>query len=129
MHLTCPKSAACSNHSTFESTGPQGRTPKSRATLQYFQNCILRTLQYNETTPSSGPRNLRLAVRKRLTLQGFIVSDHLDRQAQFYNDMGAWIAAGKIKWQETIIAGIENAPEAFIGLFKGDNVGKMLVKL
>jgi NADPH-dependent curcumin reductase CurA len=84
---------------------------------------------YNETTPSSGPRNLRLAVRKRLTLQGFIVSDHLDRQAQFYNDMGAWIAAGKIKWQETIIAGIENAPEAFIGLFKGDNVGKMLVKL
>jgi len=84
---------------------------------------------YNETAPSSGPRNLRLAVRKRLTLRGFIVSDHLDRQAQFYNDMGAWIAAGKIKWQETIIAGIENAPEAFIGLFKGDNVGKMLVKL
>ena len=43
--------------------------------------------------------------------------------------MGAWIAAGKIKWHETIIAGIENAPQAFIGLFKGDNVGKMLVKL
>jgi NADPH-dependent curcumin reductase CurA len=43
---------------------------------------------YNETTPSSGPRNLRLAVQKRLTLRGFIVSDHLDRQAQFYKDMG-----------------------------------------
>jgi hypothetical protein len=84
---------------------------------------------YNETTPSSGPRNLRLAVRKRLTLRGFIVSDHLDRQAQFYNDMGLWMSAGKIKWQETIVAGIENAPKAFIGLFKGDNVGKMLVKL
>ena len=83
---------------------------------------------YNETTPSSGPHNLRLAVRKRLTLRGFIVSDHLDRQAQFYNDMSLWIAAGKIKWQETIIAGIENAPRAFIGLFKGDNVGKMLVR-
>jgi NADPH-dependent curcumin reductase CurA len=83
---------------------------------------------YNETTPSSGPHNLRLAVRKRLTLRGFIVSDHLDRQAQFYNDMSMWIAAGKIKWQETIIAGIENAPRAFIGLFKGDNVGKMLVR-
>ncbi len=83
---------------------------------------------YNETTPSSGPHNLRLAVRKRLTLRGFIVSDHLDRQAQFYNDMSMWIAAGKIKWQETIIAGIENAPKAFIGLFKGDNVGKMLVR-
>jgi hypothetical protein len=84
---------------------------------------------YNETTPSSGPCNLRLAVRKRLTLRGFIVSDHLDRQAQFYNDMGFWMSAGKIKWQETIVAGIENAPKAFIGLFKGDNVGKMLVKL
>jgi NADPH-dependent curcumin reductase CurA len=84
---------------------------------------------YNETTPSSGPRNLRLAVRKRLTLRGFIVSDHLDRQAQFYKDMGIWMSAGKIKWQETIVAGIENAPQAFIGLFKGDNVGKMLVRL
>ena len=84
---------------------------------------------YNETIPSSGPHNLRLAVRKRLTLQGFIVSDHLDRQAQFYSDMGTWIAAGKIKWQETIVTGIENAPKAFIGLFTGDNVGKMLVRL
>jgi NADPH-dependent curcumin reductase CurA len=82
---------------------------------------------YNETTPSSGPHNLRLAVRKRLTLQGFIVSDHLERQAQFSHDMSTWIAAGKIKWQETIVAGIENAPRAFIGLFKGENVGKMLV--
>ena len=43
--------------------------------------------------------------------------------------MGLWMSAGKIKWQETIVAGIENAPKAFIGLFKGDNVGKMLVKL
>ena len=84
---------------------------------------------YNETTPASGPQNLRFAVRKRLTLQGFIVSDHLARQAQFYADMGAWIAAGKIKWQETIMDGIEHAPQAFIGLFKGENVGKMLVRL
>jgi NADPH-dependent curcumin reductase CurA len=84
---------------------------------------------YNETEPGSGPRNLRVAVRKRLTLQGFIVSDHLQRQAQFYADMGAWIAAGKIKWQETIVDGIERAPQAFIGLFKGENLGKMLVRL
>jgi NADPH-dependent curcumin reductase CurA len=85
--------------------------------------------QYNETTPTSGPRNLRLAVRKRLTLTGFIVSHHVDRQPQFYADMGAWIADGKIKWQETIVDGIDNAPTAFLGLFKGDNTGKMLVKL
>jgi NADPH-dependent curcumin reductase CurA len=85
--------------------------------------------QYNDTTPSPAPHNLRVAVRKRLTLQGFIVSDHMHRQAQFYADMGAWITAGKLKWEETIIDGIENAPRAFIGLFKGENTGKMLVKL
>jgi NADPH-dependent curcumin reductase CurA len=84
---------------------------------------------YNEAAPSSGPQNLRFAVRKRLTLKGFIVSDHLDRQAQFYTDMSAWITAGKIKWQETIIDGIEHAPRAFIGLFRGENNGKMLVRL
>jgi NADPH-dependent curcumin reductase CurA len=85
--------------------------------------------QYNEAAPSSTPSNLRLAVRKRLTLTGFIVSDHLDRQPQFYADMGAWIAAGQLKWEETIVDGIEHAPQAFIGLFKGENMGKMLVKL
>jgi NADPH-dependent curcumin reductase CurA len=85
--------------------------------------------QYNESTASSGPRNLRLAVRKRLTLTGFIVSDHVDRQPQFYADMGAWIADGKIKWEETIVDGIENAPKAFLGLFTGENMGKMLVRI
>jgi NADPH-dependent curcumin reductase CurA len=85
--------------------------------------------QYNETAPSPGPCNLRLAGRKRLAFKGFIVSDHSDRLPQFYADMGAWIAAGKIKWQETIIDGIENAPKAFLGLFKGEDMGKMLVRL
>jgi NADPH-dependent curcumin reductase CurA len=85
--------------------------------------------QYNESTPSSTPRNLRLAVRKRLTLTGFIVSDHVDRQPQFYADMGAWIADEKIKWEETIVNGLENAPKAFLGLFTGENMGKMLVRL
>ena len=84
---------------------------------------------YNEATPGSGPRNLRLAVRKRLSLTGFIVSDHLERQAQFQRDMGAWISAGKMHWQETIVEGIAKAPSAFIGLFHGENTGKMLVKL
>jgi NADPH-dependent curcumin reductase CurA len=85
--------------------------------------------QYNATTPASGPGNLRLAVRKRLTLQGFIVSDHLDRLPQFHADMGAWITAGQLKWQETIVEGLENAPRAFLGLFTGENMGKMLVRL
>ncbi len=83
--------------------------------------------QYNEASP--GPANLRFAVRKRLILQGFIVSDHMDRQPQFQTAMRARITAGKMKWEETIVEGIENAPKAFIGLFTGDNMGKILVRL
>ena len=84
---------------------------------------------YNATRPEPAPRNLGLVIGKRLTLQGFLVSDHADRQPQFFADMAQWIASGQIKWQETIIEGIEHAPQALIGLFKGENLGKMLVKI
>jgi NADPH-dependent curcumin reductase CurA len=83
--------------------------------------------QYN--SPTTGPNNLTHAVRKRLTLQGFIVSDHIDRLPQFSADMATWIQSGKIQWKETLVEGLENAPRAFIGLFTGENLGKMLVKL
>jgi hypothetical protein len=85
--------------------------------------------QYNATEPEPGPRNLFYMTTKRLTVRGFIVSDHLDRRSQFLGDMSQWIAEGRIKWKETIVTGIENAPKAFISLFKGENFGKMLVKI
>ena len=85
--------------------------------------------QYNATEPSPGPNNLLLAVARRLTLQGFIVSDHPDRRPQFLADMGEWIMEGRLKWRETIVEGIENASKAFVGLFQGENLGKMLVKI
>jgi NADPH-dependent curcumin reductase CurA len=85
--------------------------------------------QYNATGAQPGPSNLSYVIGKRLMLKGFIVSDHYDRLPQFYADMGGWIAQGKVKWQETVIEGLENAPRAFIGLFKGENLGKMLVKV
>jgi hypothetical protein len=85
--------------------------------------------QYNAAEPPPGPRNLFMAVSKRLLLKGFIVSDHTDRQPAFYADMSQWIAAGRVTWQETIVEGIEHAPQAFLGLFSGENLGKMLVKI
>jgi NADPH-dependent curcumin reductase CurA len=85
--------------------------------------------QYNAVRREPGPGNLFLAIAKRLVLQGFLVFDHIDRRIQFYSDMGRWIHEGRIKWKETIIEGIENAPNALIGLFKGENFGKMLVKV
>ena len=85
--------------------------------------------QYNATEATAAPRNLAMVIGKRLTLRGFIVSDHSAQQPQFFTEMGKWIAEGKITWQETIYQGIENAPKAFLGLFSGANTGKMLVKL
>jgi hypothetical protein len=84
---------------------------------------------YNAVELPSGPRNLMFAVVKSLRLQGFIVTDFLDMVPAFYVDMGQWIREGRIKWEETIVEGIENAPKAFLGLFTGSNLGKMLVKL
>jgi len=84
---------------------------------------------YNATKPIPGPPNLFYVTSKQLTLQGFIVREHLAKFTQFYADMAKWIAEGKIKWKETMVEGLENAPRAFIGLFKGENFGKMIVKV
>ena len=85
--------------------------------------------QYNATRPPAGPSNLGHIIGKQLTMQGFLVGDHFDKMPQFQADMGKWIAEGRIKWKETVLEGIEKAPEAFIGLFRGENFGKMIVKL
>jgi len=84
---------------------------------------------YNDTEPTPGPTNLFYITTKQLTMQGFIVSDHFDKLGTFYSDMGTWIFQEKIQWKETIVDGIENATAAFLGLFKGKNLGKMIVRV
>jgi NADPH-dependent curcumin reductase CurA len=84
---------------------------------------------YNATSPEPGPRNLTMAVGKRLTLRGFIVSDHFDRFPDFAREVGGALAEGKIRYRETVVEGIERAPDAFIGLLRGQNTGKMVVRL
>lgn len=85
--------------------------------------------QYNATEPVPGPRNIIQVVGKQLSIRGFIVSTHADMQPQFLKDMSSWIKDGKLKFEETVMEGVESAPEAFLGLFQGRNTGKMLVKL
>jgi NADPH-dependent curcumin reductase CurA len=85
--------------------------------------------RYNDERPEPGPRNLGLIVTKRLRVQGFIVVDHGDRYPAFIAEVGPWVRDGKIAYRETIVDGLEQLPSAFAGLFRGDNVGKMLVRV
>ena len=85
--------------------------------------------QYNDTALPPGPSNFINVLPKRLTIRGFIVTDYASLMPEFLRDMVGWYRAGKMKWRETIAEGLENAPDAFIGLFKGENIGKMLVKI
>jgi NADPH-dependent curcumin reductase CurA len=85
--------------------------------------------RYNDQRPEPGPRNLGLIVTKRLRVQGFIVIDHGDRYAPFFAEVAPWVRDGRIAYRETIVDGLEHLPAAFAGLFRGDNVGKMLVRV
>jgi NADPH-dependent curcumin reductase CurA len=84
---------------------------------------------YNATEPPAAPRNLGSAVGKRLTLRGFIVSDHADRRDAFLAEMGDWIRTGQVQVDETIVDGLEKAPDAFLGMLRGENLGKMVVRI
>jgi NADPH-dependent curcumin reductase CurA len=85
--------------------------------------------RYNDQQAVPGPRNLGFVVTKRLRVQGFIVSDHTARFGDFMREVAPWVAAGKIECRETMLDGLENVPAAFAGLFRGDNTGKMLVRV
>ena len=85
---------------------------------------------YNDgDTMTPGPRNLTETIYKFITLKGFVVSAFGHLQAQFREEMGGWIRSGDLKYHETVMHGIDRAPEAFIGLFAGANDGKMLVQI
>jgi NADPH-dependent curcumin reductase CurA len=85
--------------------------------------------QYNETEPTPAPRNLAMVIGKRLRIQGMLVGDHQSLQPQFVRDVATWLGSGELKYQETVVKGVENGVEAFLGLMRGDNTGKMIVSL
>lgn len=85
--------------------------------------------RYNDETPFPGPRNLFLIIGKRLTIRGFIVSDSMAQMPVFLNEVSGYLAEGKLVAKETVVEGLERAPQAFISLMRGENIGKMIVKL
>src|SRR5581483_1003687 len=83
---------------------------------------------YNATDPY-GVKMMRALLINRVKLQGFIVSDRVDLYSRAITQLTKWVAQGKLKYHETVAEGIENAPKAFIGMLKGANLGKQLVKV
>ena len=84
---------------------------------------------YNNTEAAPGPRNLARLIQTRGRIQGLLVGDHYDLQPEFVREVGGWIRSGELKYTETVVEGIENNLEAFFGVLRGDNTGKMIVKL
>jgi hypothetical protein len=85
--------------------------------------------QYNASAPTMGPRLFGTFVGKRVTMRGFIVSDFVNRWPPALRQMGAWVKAGKVKYREDVVQGIDKAPRTFIGMLRGENFGKTLVKM
>ena len=86
-------------------------------------------MYHEAAAPPPGPANLPLAIGKRLTLRGFLTGDHEHLMPEFVAEMGGWLRTGQLRADETVVDGIENAPTAFLGMLRGENTGKMVVRL
>ncbi|MER5930736.1 NADP-dependent oxidoreductase [Streptomyces sp. NPDC002054] len=82
---------------------------------------------YNDTEPAPGPRNMMAIIGKRLRLQGILVNDHWGLKDQFVKDVAGWLRSGELRYDETVVEGIENGVDAFLGMLRGENTGKMIV--
>ena len=88
---------------------------------------------YNDTAPPPGPNRLpgtmRIILTRRLTVRGFIIFDHHHRIPDFQRDVSGWLREGRIVYREDVVDGIDNAVEAFLGLLRGENFGKLIVRI
>jgi NADPH-dependent curcumin reductase CurA len=85
--------------------------------------------QYNLTEPEQGPRLLWNLIVKRARVEGLLVWDFADRYGEALRDLRGWVEEGKLKYRERITEGLENAPQAFIEMLNGANIGKQLVRV
>ena len=85
--------------------------------------------QYNNTGPFQGPRNYMSLLVNRATMKGMLVFDYADRYAEAAREMAGWMAAGKLKSREDIVAGLETFPDTFLKLFRGENSGKLILQV
>ena len=113
----------------FENVGGEILDAVLRRTNPISRIAVCGLLSQYNATESYGVKTFQAILVNRIKVQGFIVSDRLNLWPQAMTDLASWVAAGKLKYRETVAQGLENAPKAFIGLLKGQNFGKQLVKL
>jgi NADPH-dependent curcumin reductase CurA len=85
--------------------------------------------EYQDIEPMAGPPKMFSIIQRRLTIQGYVISDHVSLMGEFVNEVGGLLKEGKLKVRETVVDGLANAPQAFLGLLKGENFGKLVVKV
>jgi hypothetical protein len=113
----------------FDNVGGDHLDAAFAAARQQARFAICGMIEDYNTGSNHAFRFITRVIAARITMKGFIYTDYLPEMADFYRDMGGWIAGGQVKSRETIREGIESAPEAFLDLFRGANTGKMLVQL
>jgi NADPH-dependent curcumin reductase CurA len=124
LKRVCPEGADL----VFECVGGR-HLEAALAILKPHRRIVLCGLMAGMNGQSSAPANFDQIVAKRIGIRGFVVGDHMSRMTAFLAEVKRWLASGALHWQETVVDGIENTPKAFIGLFSGVNLGKMLVRV
>jgi NADPH-dependent curcumin reductase CurA len=113
----------------FDNVGGEHLDAAFAAARQNARFAICGMIEGYNGAPPHGFRYIMRVIAARIMMKGFIYTDYLPEMAEFYRDMGGWVSAGKVTSRETIREGIEAMPEAFLDLFRGANMGKMLVRL
>ena len=113
----------------FDNVGGEHLDAAFAAARQNARFAICGMIEGYNTGSNYAFRYIMRIIAARIMMKGFIYTDYLPEMADFYRDMGGWMAAGKVTSRETIRDGIEAAPGAFLDLFRGANMGKMLVRL
>ncbi|HYE26792.1 MAG TPA: NADP-dependent oxidoreductase [Allosphingosinicella sp.] len=113
----------------FDNVGGEHLDAAFAAARQNARFAICGMIEGYNTGSSHAFRYIMRLIAARIMMKGFIYTDYLPEMGDFYRDMGRWVGEGKVKSRETVRDGIESAPEAFLDLFRGANIGKMLVRL
>jgi NADPH-dependent curcumin reductase CurA len=113
----------------FDNVGGDHLDAAFAAARQNARFAICGMIEGYNGAPPHAFRYIMRVIAARIRVQGFIYTDYLPEMGDFYRDMGGWVASGQVKGRETVRDGIEAAPDAFLDLFRGANMGKMLVRL